>query len=669
MTHEDITEVVALPVIDKEQDDECSLSVFEEDAPAPFKRVYLEDFSAPMTLFDAQRASYLRRFGTLFIDDVRMREGSTSNIFHATNAFGEQFALKVRKADATSAVDAASVADAAPLLDEAMPKSSDFRFEHEYEAHRMLSDIKGYPKLYGKARLDGHPVLVMEWIEGEDLLLTMARMAVDGSGRLSPLTAARLGRDIFDVLARTSVLESEIAHGDISLRNIMISTSRQSVDEQMQEGVFDVRLIDLSSAHMSSNVSSHGGINGDESLDDWCYGAATPQFAAPEVRSYATPAEVPTESESASGPASVSSASEKTAESLKCTQASDVYAVASILCLLIYGDAAPSFIASRARTAHDGGDDLLAVLHREPEVAVALHRTILELSSTPSAQEMLEALSQVDEPLMALMRSCLAKDPKKRPSAEEMRDALESFCVSYVPNIGRALCGDVLEPCRAPFINKGVKRISLRVRNLIRDLGKSFSIGLGTAVAATMAVLIQIKPLTFEADTLKLEGIQSELLVVLLFLPIALGLLVRGTRRDSVTSLVRGTIGIALGVALLMSLTNVATFDPEAYESVYRWAIFAISAVSWCPFVLDAAFPVHAPRVRRRLRALPDKSRSSNLSKSSDVSGLPDNRAELLESLNVKANGSSDPDGELYDEVDDICALPFQEGVNSHDER
>lgn len=629
----DIIQVEALPVTMTDEEEDDSLAIFEEEPIASLERIYLEDFCAPMTLSDGQRESYCRRFSTLFIDRSRTREGSTGSIIHATNVFGEHFALKVRKADVHRTMDAEIVEDTEAFgkaVASDASRKTDLHFEREYEAHRMLSGIKGYPKLYGKAYLEGRPVLVMEWIEGEDLLMAMARMSIDDSGRLSPLVAARLGRDIFDVLARSGVLDREIGHGDLSLRNIMIDTSRQSIDEQIQEGMFDIRLIDLSSAY----VSSDGRIDVVEDIDRGFLGAATPEFAAPEMRF------------DPSGSAEASPQVNTSARS-KCTQASDVYAVASILCLLIYGDANPRFVGSRSKTAHDGGDDLFAVLRREPEVAVVLHRTISELASAPSAQEISEALSQVDEPLMALMRSCLADDPKKRPSAEEMHDALDSFCVSYASNIGRALCGDVLEPCRAPFINKGVKRLSLRVRNLIRAFGKSISIGLGAAVVATMALLIQMKPLSIGIDALKLEGFQSELLVILLFLPVALAVLVRGTRRDSVASLVCGSIGIAVGSATLVLLTDIAVFDPEAYKGLYRWAIFAVSVMSWCPFVLDTAFPVHSPRVRRRFRALPASRKANSSSRSSNE------KTALLESLNAKSNKDSDRDSQLYDVIDD----------------
>lgn len=113
---------------------------------------------------------------------------------------------------------------------------------------------------------------------------------------------------------------------------------------------------------------------------------------------------------------------------------------------------------------------------------------------------------------------------------------------------------------------------------------------------------------------------------------------------------------------MLMLLTNVAAFDPEAYEDLYRWAIFAVSVMSWCPFVVDTAFPVHAPRMRKRFRALPRSSGSSDPSRSSNI------KAELLESMNVKPNADSDPGGELYDGIDDV-STPSSRGAKTDDER
>lgn len=614
-------EVVAIPAIAMSREGEGNSPLFDNGGSFAFKRVRLEKFSAPVTLSSPQRDSYVRRFSTLFIDESRTREGSTSSIKHATNVYGEQFALKVRK-PAEIPADASESCDAASMVDD--PEVSRRLFEREYETHRMLSEIKGYPKLYGKALLDGRDTLVMEWIEGEDLLRASSRMAVDADGRLSPLTVARLGRDIFDVLARTNVFESEIAHGDISLRNIMLSTLNQTIDEQVQEGVFDVRLIDLSSAHVS--LSAQRGGRGEESAQNARFkyaGAATPEFAAPELRS----------NEGVDGDERFSFG----------TQASDVYAVASILCLLLYGDAHPWHMSSAPRTIHEGGDDLLAVLHREPEVAVALHHAVSELTPTPSLQEIEDAFLLVDEPLEALLRVCLSEDPERRPSAREMRDALDSFCSSYTANIGRALCGETLEPCKASFINKGIKRFSLRARNLIRAFGKSVSLGLGAAVVVATAFLLQAKPLHFEIESQSLDGWSSELLVLFLLLPLLLGVLVRGTHKVGTAALVRGSIGVLAGSAFLVYLANAASFDPQSYKDVYSWAILAVSATAWCLFVLDAAFPTRSAQVRKRARGFLTSSQNQ------DVSQMPE-KAKLLSSISVAWDTEMDSDGQRIDE-------------------
>ena len=69
-----------------------------------------------------------------------------------------------------------------------------------------LSGLKGFPRLYGWGEVDGVPAIVMEWVEGETLARLRSRFAVDDAGRLSPLVAARLGRDLFDLLCRMSLV-------------------------------------------------------------------------------------------------------------------------------------------------------------------------------------------------------------------------------------------------------------------------------------------------------------------------------------------------------------------------------------------------------------------------------------------------------------------------------
>lgn len=73
-------------------------------------------------------------------------------------------------------------------------------------------------------------------------------LAVDDEGRLSPLTVARIGRDLFDLLARMAYVEGGLAHRDVAPRNIMIDTGQLSVADQVEEGAFQLVLIDFGSA-------------------------------------------------------------------------------------------------------------------------------------------------------------------------------------------------------------------------------------------------------------------------------------------------------------------------------------------------------------------------------------------------------------------------------------
>ena len=73
-------------------------------------------------------------------------------------------------------------------------------------------------------------------------------LAVDDEGRVSPLVAARIGRDLFELVARMGFVEGGIAHRDISSGNVMVRTDRLSLDEQVDEGAYDLCLVDFGSA-------------------------------------------------------------------------------------------------------------------------------------------------------------------------------------------------------------------------------------------------------------------------------------------------------------------------------------------------------------------------------------------------------------------------------------
>ena len=212
----------------------------------------------------------------------------------ALNAAGEQFALKrLAPIDSNGLVGADSRRRRFPGSDKALVPSAKSGsadegapggsadavslFNHEYEMHRRLSGLRGFPRLYGRGKVEGRPVIVMEWVEGEPLSSAMGKMVIDDDGRLSSLAAARLGRDLFDILARMDVLEEAVVHRDVSPRNIVVETAQVSLAEQVEEGVFKLRLIEFGSAE-----ETKGG--GGASLRSWGQRkGATADYAAPEL--------------------------------------------------------------------------------------------------------------------------------------------------------------------------------------------------------------------------------------------------------------------------------------------------------------------------------------------------------------------------------------------------
>ncbi len=386
--------------------------------------VRIEGFEPVEYLADGAREGYLRRFTTVFVDEASERRGGVGRVLRAANPRGERLALKflVLPEGADEAAEAALRAT----------------FEEEFRAHQRLSGLRGFPRLYGRGLADGVPVVVMEWIEGLTLERAARQLAVDDAGRLSPLTAARIGRDLFDLLARMDLLKCGLAHRDISPANVMVETARLSLCDQVEEGVFELRLIDFgSSAVLDEGSTAVTGRLGE-------HRGATADYAPPEML---------TEDVAA-------------AEALRHSPAVDVYAAASVLYRLLEGH--PPYdlsFAGRAERghrsayriktefafeplcgAHGAAADIAGILGQEPEVAVAVGQASAALESAPSGNAVRLALTSVDSQLEPLLEAALSPDQERRPSAAALRDALDRFCRNYAGNIGCALRG---EPPRA----------------------------------------------------------------------------------------------------------------------------------------------------------------------------------------------------------------------------
>lgn len=370
--------------------------------------VRVADFSAPLSLSDVDRPSYVRRFVTLFVSQGQGHRGGTGRVEHARNAQGEHLALKLLSLPHRR--DGETEEDHARRV-----RASRAAFEREYECHILLSGLKGFPRLYGRGTVDGVPCIVMEWVEGITLDRVRRQLAVDGYGRVSPLVAARLGRDLFDLVARMGYVEGGFVHRDISPRNVMVRTSRLSLEQQVDEGVFDLYLIDFGSSAESEPRSTSF------TSENAVFRGATADFAPPEMLSD----DIPGLAELRKSPAIDVYAAASVVYQLACGQAPyDLHAVGEDGAPVSPYRAKMAAPAPTAVMAHARADGLLEALACEPEVAVAVQHAQDKLSAPMGVSEAAEALSFVDEQLGIVLGDCLARGQSDRPDAAAVRDAL-----------------------------------------------------------------------------------------------------------------------------------------------------------------------------------------------------------------------------------------------------
>ncbi len=534
--------------------------------------IRVEGFEAPFFLAESERDAYLRRFSTLFVDERRSRRGGLGRVFHATNALGEQLAVKTL---------------ILPQNDEDRNESDEellrAAFRREYECQRSLALLRGFPRLFGYGTIDGAPAIVMEWVEGMTLAEAREELAVDAEGRVSPLTVARLGRDLFELVSRLSIVGGGLVHRDISPANIMVRTTHRSLARQRAEGSFDLCLIDFGSAEPAASESTSS-----RSFTS-AHGAtrhATADYAPPEMLSDDIAA----------------------VERQRHSTAVDVYSVGSVLCELLGGEppfpgAARATSPYRLKTeaeptrpapAHDAAKDLAAVLSHESEVAVIVAPLALERDLSPHNDELVSALSRVDAQIVDAVMSCLPSDQRLRPHPELMRDKFDGLSENYDKNIRHALAG---EPLASPAAGRpwtSSEHLS-RSRRALRVGGRL----LGAAICASVSIVTAW--LVGEGDPGRIA-----LLVACLIVPALFALLVRWRNVSERMGLLRG--GVALLVASAGSALGLWSFAGlgERLSGVLA-ALFLCACATWLVLVIDYAsgiFPASSGSTLTFARAL-----------------------------------------------------------------
>lgn len=550
--------------------------------------------------------AFLNRFSLLFVNEESARRGGVGTVYFASNPFGEHLAVKVLNFDEAEAID-----DSQYKL---FKERAESLFAEEFECHKKVSGIKGFPRLFGCCGINDKPALVMEWIEGISLKDAQSILAINPEGAVSPLVAGRIGRDLFEVIARLSALDRTMAHRDLSPSNVMIRTSRVPLQEQIDEGAFDVCLIDFGSASRQSE-------QGTSFTQNTAFlRKATPDYAAPEMLE-----ENPNEADL----------------HLRNSVKIDVYAGASILFELVSGyvpfdlDKAMaegvSFYQLKCRETprgilmpHATRESFLHSVSCEPELAVALELDGFDLGNPD--QNLVESVDFVDRQLVDLLGACILADQAKRPNPEEVWGALRSFCAHYYRNIQLSYEGEPLIPCMVDGEPKADADLMIEIRDAIRSVTKSISYAVLAVVLFSAGLLTAGTWVSFNLFGFSWDGALSGFdTAFLLAFPAVLGFALGGWRKRSAASFARGTGGVLVGAALAAACISGVKGATQGFQFALFAALAASSFAAWCPIVAEFALSAIAPMIRRIKRnALPGAEKLQNTLREGPSSSLPE---------------------------------------------
>ena len=532
----------ARPVGGALADDACGGSV---------RLVRVEAFEPAVYVAPEHRDAYERRFVTLLVDEASRRRGGVGEVLHARNPRGERFALKrLRRSDGEGG-------------DDELAEARRAAFDAEYDAHRALSPLRGFPRLYGRGRVGEDSVIVMEWVEGVTLEEAARALAVDDEGRLSPLTVARIGRDLFDLLARMAYVEGGLAHRDVAPRNIMIDTGQLSAADQVEEGAFQLVLIDFGSAVPLESADSSLTARWGAPL------GATADFAAPEMLT-----------DDVSG-----------AVARRRSPAVDVYAAAGVLYQLMEGHP-PYDLSFAGRSQREGRSAYRIKTEFSPETpagahgsaadvrAVAVGRAAAELDGAPAPHRVRAALSAVDDQLAEVLVACLVPEQSRRPRAREVREALALFCSQYADNVARSLRGEPLAACPLGEAAATAVRRRRRLRRAARVAADALSAAVAVGGVVAVGLLTQDMAVAFPAGHAVWSGLMPGSAVsAALLLPLAGALIARGRERDTGFGFARGLLGSLLGGTVAGLLASLTAWPSESVsDALYAVLFLAVVA-------------------------------------------------------------------------------------------
>ena len=554
------------------------------DSMVGLRLARVDGFEPAIALGQDELPAYLRRFTMLFADDATIRRGGIGRVTRAVNAQGEAVALKQLILPTRDEFDD-------DATHEALVAKFKAAFREEYECHRALSGLKGFPRLYGWGEVDGVPAIVMEWVEGETLARLRSRLAVDDAGRLSPLVAARLDRDLFDLLCRMGLVGEGFVHRDISPANIMVRTARLPLDRQLAEGAFDLCLIDFGSSLALEPASVVAGTGGKASFTERyaTLRRATVAYAPPEMLTDDIP----------------------DLRALRMSPAIDVYAAASTVYELIAGvapyGAAPSTSGasgSRKKT-RDIASPYRLKMDTRPDYPIGAHAPGCDLTQLlrrePDSEELRDALAFVDAQLFDVVMACLSSSQKDRPEPAAVEAALSAFCDHYAQNVGRSLRGEPLTPCPMDASGRAVRRALM--------VGATVVCGVVWAVVVVSAALLASGArVTATLGSLVWSGSLPGIIAALaLALPGIAGVAAGALARDRRSGFLQGVLALSACEVPVLAVAACSVFSQRDVMGGLVAALIATYTLTWFLLAMGFAFelPVSAPRRTKAQMATP----------------------------------------------------------------
>ena len=208
----------------------------------------------------------IRRFTTLL--DCGAVGGGSHHLHKVANTEGETFALKTLWPLSGCGENGSAVSP-----------SGIKTLTEEYRNLAAVSLLGGFPKTYGYGYTSNTPVILMEWIEGLPLRDAVAELTDPAEGGHIPAnTVAAIGKRLGEILLGAQKLDAPFVHRDISLRNIIIRTTRRPLAQQIAHCSFDLCLVDLDSSSIKRSDPSF-------TMSTGIWRNGTPEFAPPEMLS------------------------------------------------------------------------------------------------------------------------------------------------------------------------------------------------------------------------------------------------------------------------------------------------------------------------------------------------------------------------------------------------